>query len=92
MTDDELIEKMWLEWAEHATPKPFDLKSAMRAVLAVVREHDGRDAERWRTLQRMRTEEVLRGLEENKTAHRYSGPVPYGLTERVDAAIARGKE
>lgn len=41
MTDDELVEAMWLAWAEHATPKPFEVTTAMRAVLAVGREHDG---------------------------------------------------
>ena len=44
------------------------------------------DAERWRTLQRMSSVDVLRGIEENKVALRYRGPEPYGLTERVDAA------
>jgi len=27
---------MWLEWSRHATPKPFDVHAAMRAVLAVL--------------------------------------------------------
>ena len=40
MSDDELIDAMWRAWTLHATPKPFDVKEAMRAVLAVVREHD----------------------------------------------------
>ncbi len=36
-TDDELIEKMWIAFNHAPNPQ-------MRAVLAVVREHDGRDA------------------------------------------------
>jgi hypothetical protein len=40
MSDDELIGAMVLEWTAHATPKPFCVHAAMRAVLAVVREHD----------------------------------------------------
>ena len=48
-TDDEqLLREMWCAYTLHATPMPFDVKEAMRAVLAVVRERDGRDAERWR--------------------------------------------
>lgn len=38
-TDDELIEKMWMAFNHAPNPQ-------MRAVLTVVREHDGRDAER----------------------------------------------
>lgn len=40
MSDDELIDAMWRAWTLHATPKPFGVKEAMRAVLAVVRAHD----------------------------------------------------
>lgn len=39
-SDDELIEKMWLAFRHAPNPQ-------MRDVLAVVREHDGRDAERF---------------------------------------------
>lgn len=39
-TDDELIDAMWRTWTAHATPKPFLVREAMRAVLAVVRAHD----------------------------------------------------
>jgi len=37
MTDDELVEAMWLAWAEHATTKPFEVTTAMRAALAAAR-------------------------------------------------------
>lgn len=42
-TDDELIEAMLVAMYDDGRPGVVD---SMRAVLAVVREHDGRDAER----------------------------------------------
>ena len=40
-TDDEsLLREMWCAYTLHATPKPFLVREAMAAVLAVVREHD----------------------------------------------------
>lgn len=102
-TDDEqLLREMWCAYTLHATPKPFCVKEAMRAVLAVVREHDGRDAEH----------EALRVARVEISA--LFAPIPdtdqWGLAARleneadreclwkafnalrsVDAAIARGK-
>lgn len=51
MTDDEsLLREMWCAYTLHATPKPFDVKESMRAVLAVVREHDAATVDALRAL------------------------------------------
>lgn len=44
------------------------------------------DAERWRKLQTMKASVVIAGIRENAMARRGAAP-PFGLTERVDAAI-----
>lgn len=47
--DHELIKKMRIAYWSRSIPEQPD-DDAMRAVLAVVREHDGRDAERYRQM------------------------------------------
>ena len=50
MTEDEsLLHEMWCAYTLHATPKPFNVREAMAAVLAVVRADD-RDGGRYRWL------------------------------------------
>jgi len=96
-TDDELIERMW-NADELARGHP---RSHMRAILAVVREYDGRDGERYRWLR----SNVQWGYpspegSDNPDAylvitgygHHYGKPTAVNAVDAaVDAAIARMK-
>ncbi len=52
MSQEQLLREMWCAYTALATPKPFDTRAGMRAILAVVREHDAATiAALWKILQ-----------------------------------------
>lgn len=88
MTDDELIEAMLDTW-ETTNAGPLE---SMRAVLAIVREHDGLDAERYRVARRKVciVGDSFHVINLRPTYVALDAAIEFDAA--IDAAIARGKE